>query len=189
MRFSSQLPRPSWSCQYEKVCLDSCLRLVVWYGLDQLSQVVEIFSPLMDCLVLPAQLNLSDISSDKIEGGEGLFRRGEGVNVFSEHSYRLRIYLEAMETFLHHQAPYTLDLHLNVENIINFGQTLLPRLEEDKTVFRFTRSKKVFEIVTSFENLVHLVSKFSLTKSPLSGSDQQEIEKLASSMEKVSLWS
>ena len=97
--------------------------------------------------------------------------------------------MEAMETFLHHQAPYTLDLHLNVENIINFGQTLLPRLEEDKTVFRFTRSKKVFEIVTSFENLVHLVSKFSLTKSPLSGSDQQEIEKLASSMEKVSLWS
>ena len=111
------------------------------------------------------------------------------MNVFSENSYRLRIYVEAIETFLQHRSPYKLDLHLNVENIIKFGQTLLRSLEEDKAVFRFTRSKKVFEIVTSFENLVHLLSKFSLTKNPLNGSDKMEIEKLASSMKSLSLWS
>ena len=66
--------RPSWSSQYEKVCLDVCLRLVVWFGLDQLSQVVEMFTPLMDCVVIPAQLNLSHISSGKSEGSQGLFR-------------------------------------------------------------------------------------------------------------------
>ena len=50
------------------------MRLVVWFGLDQLSQVVEMFTPLMDCVVLPAQLNLSHISSGKSEGSQGLFR-------------------------------------------------------------------------------------------------------------------
>ena len=65
--------RPSWSCQHERLCLADCQRLAVWYGLDQLREVVEMFSPLLDCLILPAQLQ--DISQlDKVDTEGGLFR-------------------------------------------------------------------------------------------------------------------
>ena len=47
--------------------------MVVWYGLDQLREVVEMFSPLLDCLILPAQLqNISQL--DKVDTEGGLFR-------------------------------------------------------------------------------------------------------------------
>ena len=55
------------------MCLEDSLRVVVWYGLDQLREVVEMFSPLLDCLILPAQLQ--DISQlDKVDTEGGLFR-------------------------------------------------------------------------------------------------------------------
>ena len=83
------------------------------------------------------------------------------MNVFSENSYKLRIYLDAVVVYLQHEPEYKIDLHLNFENILNFGQTLLQRMEEEKGVFRASRSKKVFEIVRSFETMLQLVSKFS----------------------------
>ena len=110
------------------------------------------------------------------------------MNVFSETSYRLRIYLDAIVVYLQHEPDYKIDLHLNFENILNFGRTLLQRMEEEKGVFRVSRSKKVFEIVTSFDTMLHLVSKFSFMKKPVSEVDQENVDKLFISMEKVTLW-
>ena len=65
--------RPDWSSLFSNVCREDSLRVVVWYGLDQLREVVEMFSPLLDCLILPAQLQ--DISQlDKVDTEGGLFR-------------------------------------------------------------------------------------------------------------------
>ena len=110
------------------------------------------------------------------------------MNVFSENSYKLRTYLDAILVYLHHEPEYKIDLHLNFENILNFGQTLIQRMEEEKGVFRVSRSKKVFETVTSFETMLHLVSKFSFIRKPAKEADQENLEKLFSSMEKVTLW-
>ena len=133
-----------------------------------------------------------DCSGDKktliIVGNSSFFRRGEGVNVFSENSYRLRIYLDALDVFLQHQLEYKLDLHLNIGNILQFGQSLLEMEKEERAVFRVTRSKKVFEIVTSFEALIHLVSKFSITKNSVNQSEKEIFENLASSLKVLSLW-
>ena len=67
--------RPSWSCQHERLCLADCQRLAVWYGLDQLSEVVEMFCPLLECVIRPAQLNDINMLTDS-EGThlQGLFR-------------------------------------------------------------------------------------------------------------------
>ena len=108
--------------------------------------------------------------------------------MFSENSYKLRTYLDAILVYLHHEPEYKIDLHLNFENILNFGQTLIQRMEEEKGVFRVSRSKKVFEIVTSFDTMLHLVSKFSFMKKPVSEVDQENVDKLFISMEKVALW-
>ena len=110
------------------------------------------------------------------------------MNVFSENSYKLRIYLDAIEVFLQHEPEYKIDLHLNFENILNFGQALLQRMEEETGVFRVSRSKKVFEIVTSFDTMVQLVSKFSFLKKPMDEANKENVEKLFVSMKKVSLW-
>ena len=47
--------------------------MLVWYGLDQLREVVEMFSPLLDCLILPAQLHDID-QLDTVNTEGGLFR-------------------------------------------------------------------------------------------------------------------
>ena len=108
--------------------------------------------------------------------------------MFSENSYRLRIYLQAMVVYLQHEPGYTIDLHLNFENILNFGQTLLQKMEEEKGVFRVSRNKKVFEIVTSFDTMLHLVSRFSFMKKPISEEDKENVDKLFITMKKVTLW-
>ena len=65
--------RPGWSSLFSNLCLEDSLRVMVWYGLDQLREVVEMFSPLLDCLVLPAQLqDTSQLDILNTEGG--LFR-------------------------------------------------------------------------------------------------------------------
>ena len=65
--------RPSWSSLFSNVCLEDSLRVLVWYGLDQLREVVEMFSPLLDCLILPSQLHhISQLDQLNTEGG--LFR-------------------------------------------------------------------------------------------------------------------
>ena len=112
-------------------------------------------------------------------------RRGEGVNVFSENSYRLRIYLNAFDVFLSHHSDYKFDLRLNTENILEFGQKLLSWMKEDKEVFTVTRSKQSFEIVTGFESLIHLVTKYDIMKTSV---DKEGIETLVSSMKELSLW-
>ena len=108
--------------------------------------------------------------------------------MFSENSYKLRIYQDAIVVFLQQEPGYKIDLHLNFENILNFGQTLLQRMQEEKGVFRVSRSKKVFEIVTSFDTMLHLVSKFSFMKKPVSDADQENVDKLFISMKKLTLW-
>ena len=46
---------------------------MVWYGLDQLREVVEMFSPILDCVVIPAQLHdTNQLIIVNTEGG--LFR-------------------------------------------------------------------------------------------------------------------
>ena len=50
--------------------------------------------------------------------------------MFSENSYKLRIYLDALVVYLQQEPEYKIDLLLNFENILNFGQTLLQRMEE-----------------------------------------------------------
>ena len=61
------------SCQGKvgnKESLEDSLRVIVWYGLDQLREVVEMFSPLLDCLILPAQLqDTSQLDILNTEGG------------------------------------------------------------------------------------------------------------------------
>ena len=65
--------RPSWSSLFSNVCLEDSLRVLVWYGLDQLREVVEMFSPILDCLILPAQLqDTRELDTLNMEGG--LFR-------------------------------------------------------------------------------------------------------------------
>ena len=105
--------------------------------------------------------------------------------MFSEHSYRLRIYLDAFDVFLTQNSDYKFDLRLNIENILEFGQKLLSRMKEDKEVFTITKSKQCFEIVTSFESLIHLVTKYDITKTSV---DKEGIQTLASSMKELSLW-
>ena len=65
--------RPGWSSLFSSVCLEDSLRVLVWYGLDQLREVVEMFSPLLDCLILPAQLHDID-QLDTVNTEGGLFR-------------------------------------------------------------------------------------------------------------------
>ena len=65
--------RPDWCSLFSNVCLEGSLRVMVWYGLDQLREVVEMFSPLLDCLIIPAQLHdTNQLNIVNTEGG--LFR-------------------------------------------------------------------------------------------------------------------
>ena len=66
--------RPSWGCKYSSVCLEESVRLVVWYGLEQARQVVEMFSPVLQLLILPSQLQPSCLPSKNSQNNAGLFR-------------------------------------------------------------------------------------------------------------------
>ena len=46
---------------------------MVWYGLDQLREVVEMFSPILDCVIIPAQLHHTN-QLDIVNTEGGLFR-------------------------------------------------------------------------------------------------------------------
>ena len=65
--------RPDWSSLFSNVCLEDSLRVMVWYGLDQLREVVEMFSPILGCVIIPAQLHDTN-QLDIVNTEGGLFR-------------------------------------------------------------------------------------------------------------------
>merc|ERR1712115_220303 len=45
IKFGSGLPRPEWTFQYPALSKHLSISMVVWFGLEQLAQVVELFTP------------------------------------------------------------------------------------------------------------------------------------------------
>ena len=79
--------RPEFAVPNKHVGREECVRRVVWFGLENLSELAEMLTPVIETLVLPSQMATGIIFPETERAG--LFKRGEGVNVYSEDLYMI----------------------------------------------------------------------------------------------------
>ena len=65
--------RPDFSSSHVNVGRLECVRRVVWCGLDQLLEVVDMLTPVIQGIILPSQLSI-DFLDQKEDASSSLFR-------------------------------------------------------------------------------------------------------------------
>lgn len=164
---------------------EDSVKAVVWTGLDQLSQVVDMFSPVIQTIILPSQLDPQTLIASQTSSG--LFNKGEGINVFAEELYRIKIYFESVDQYLRYNNT-RLDVKVNVENVCKIGDNLVNGiLSAEQGLFRGSRRKREVEAIGSFQSLLLLLLRHQLDQ------DQRKehgdkIKLLLHDLAKYSLW-
>ena len=147
------------------------MRRVVWFGMENLSELAEMLTPVIETLVLPSQMT-ADIIFPEMERA-GLFKRGEGVNVFSEDLYMILTYHQAISKYLDHNKD-GLKLTANIGNFLETKDNILELLEKEEGIFRQSRSKSSYKFISSVRALLSLVLNYDIIK--IENSQRTEIE-------------
>ena len=146
--------RPEFAVPNKHVGREECVRRVVWFGLENLSELAEMLTPVIETLVLPSQM-ATDIIFPETERA-GLFKRGEGVNVYSEDLYMIISYHQAISKYLDHNKD-GLKLTANIGNLLETKDKILGLLEKEEGIFRQSRSKLSYKYISSLRALLSLV--------------------------------
>ena len=144
---------------------------MVWFGLENLSELAEMLSPVIETLVIPLQMTTVTISPETERAG--LFKRGEGVNVFSEDLYMILTYHQAINKYLEHNKS-DLKLTTNIGNLLETRENIMKLLENEKGIFRQSRSKSGYKSISSLRALLSLVLNYDVIK--IEDSQRKEIE-------------
>ena len=153
--------RPEFAVTNEHVGREECVKRVVWFGLENLSELAEMLTPVIETLVLPSQMT-TDIIFPDIERA-GLFKRGEGVNVYSEDLYMILTYHQAISKYLDHKRN-GLKLTANIGNLLETKEKILKLLEKEEGIFRQSRSKSSYKYILSSRALLSLVLSYDIIK-------------------------
>merc|ERR1712098_743925 len=157
IEFANRLPRPDFASSHADVGRLECVRHVVWCGLDQLIEVADMLTPVILAIILPSQLS-PDFLDHKEGTSSSLFRRGEGLNVFTENFYAVLTYQEAIGMFLK-QKDVNFNLNLNTITVQTKAHEFLLKLSsQEGRIYRSTSSKNGFEKLSSFHGLVTLLA-------------------------------
>ena len=144
---------------------------MVWFGLENLSELAEMLTPVIETVVIPSQMT-TDIISPETERA-GLFKRGEGVNVFSEDLYMILTFHQAINKYLEHNKN-GLKLTTNIGNLLETREKIMKLLEKEKGIFRQSRSKSGYKSISSLRALLSLVLNYDIIK--IEDSKRKEIE-------------
>ena len=156
--------------------------MVVWFGLDQLAQVIELFTPVVKSIISPSHLSLDSILTEQSQPST-LFKRGEGANVYSKGCNTLLTYYSCIQKYLLHGNP-GLDLILNMDNVLLVGQRMSEMLETEKSVFSKIRTVKDFNtMITSVHAMINLTAKLEVTKTKPNEEQKKELERICSSFD------
>ena len=146
--------RPEFAVPNKHVGREECVRRVVWFGLENLSELAEMLTPVIETLVLPSQMATGIIFPETERAG--LFKRGEGVNVYSEDLYMIITYHQAISKYLDHNKD-GLKLTANISNLLETKDNILGLLEKEEGIFRQSRSKLSYKYISSLRALLSLV--------------------------------
>ena len=146
--------RPEFAVPNKHVGREECVRRVVWFGLENLSELAEMLTPVIETLVLPSQM-ATDIIFPETERA-GLFKRGEGVNVYSEELYMIITYHQAISKYLDHNKD-GLKVTASIGNLLETKDKILGLLEKEEGIFRQSRSKLSYKFISSLRALLSLV--------------------------------
>ena len=150
---------------------EECVSRVVWFGLENLSELAEMLTPVIETLVIPSQMTTDTISPET--GRAGLFKRGEGVNVFSEDLYMIHTYHQAINKYLEHYKN-GLKLTTNIANLLETRKEIMNLLEKEMGIFRTSRSKSGYKSISSLRAMLSLVLNYDIIK--IEDSQRKEIE-------------
>ena len=153
--------RPEFAVPNKHVGREECVGRVVWFGLENLSELAEMLTPVIETLVLPSQM-ATDIIFPETERA-GLFKRGEGVNVYSEDLYMILTYHQAISKYLDHNKD-GLKLTANICNLLETKDKILGLLEKEEGIFRQSRSKLSYKYISSLRALLSLVLHYDIIK-------------------------
>ena len=160
---------------------EECVRRVVWCGLASLPEVADMLAPVIQTLVLPQQLTAASLGPGHAQSG--LFRRGEGVNVFSENFYRIKSYFSAVSSFLENH-PASLKVLVSSENTIKNVTEIIQLLEKEEDIFRESRTKRGLEALSSVQAMLALTVKHNM----LNQDNKSQARVLLDQLNSHSLW-
>jgi len=186
VRFGSGLPRPEWTVQYPALSKHLSINMVVWFGLEQLAQVVELFTPVVETITAPSHIPVDYFVTEESQPSF-LFKRGDGVNVYSEGGYTLQNYYTCIKQFLQH-GSLKMDLVMGMDNVVKVGQKVGELLKTEKNVFSGTRTVKGFHMVTSVQAMLNLIAKDGVMKNKPDVDLSKECLRISSLLNENALW-
>ena len=160
--------------------------MVVWFGLEQLAQVVELFTPVVETITAPSHIPVDYFVTDESQPSF-LFKRGDGVNVYSEGGYTLQNYYTCIKQFLQH-GSLKMDLVMGMDNVVQVGQKVGELLKTEKKVFSSSRTVKGFHMVTSVQAMLNLIVKDGVMKNKPDTDLSNECQRISSLLNENALW-
>jgi len=175
-RFGSGLPRPQWPgmVKYSEISTHLAIKVVVYFGFDQLAEVIELFIPYVALIVDPFKCHTSDLAS--IGKSSYLFEKGDGVNVYEEGTYMLKMYTDC---FMDSVTKSEMEMNVSIgqDDLLAVGQEMVEYLKNVKAnngaVFGKERTKTGYKMVVGVVGLIGLVLQFNIVKGGL-GDDVKE---------------
>lgn len=173
-KFGSGLLRPKWPetsprwpvmVKYPDISTHLTIKVVVYFGFEQLAEVIELFMPFVALFVNPFKCRTGDLAS--IGKTSYLFEKGDGVNVYEEGTYMLEMYKDC---FI--EAVTKLELKMNAtisqDDLVSVGEELAEYLENVRAkeggVFGKERTKTGYRMTMGVLNLIGLLLQFDLVK-------------------------
>ena len=193
--FACSLPKPAWAPPGGCVGRWAAVRLVVWYGLDQLHQVVEQFSPVQHTLLLPTQFSAECLPAVREPGREcELFRRGDGVNVYREGSYAVLEYFGAIQEYLQ-RGEDCLGMVVSPSTALAAGEAAVAVMRTESgretgegDVWSPGRTGEGYGQLCGVNASLHLLSTQPVTKTPLSREVQAQLAAMAGELTAGLFW-
>merc|ERR1712012_364522 len=126
--FASDLPRvQTEACTWGELSRERATETLVFWALHHLQQVSSFLLPVSSLLGPIPLLNKEDTSQK-----EGLFKRGDGVNVYREESYSLALYYRCIRKHLDNGG--SIDGKIQVENVLDLCKALEPPLTDSSKI-------------------------------------------------------
>ena len=186
MKFGSGLPRPDWTYKYLSLSKHLAINMVVWFGLEQLVQVIEMFTPVVDTLIAPSHLPHDLVMADECQPSY-LFKRGDGVNVYSEGGYTLLAYHSCIQQYLQQGKP-GLGIVINMDNVLLVGKEVGEILTTEKGVFNKTRTVKGFHLITSVQAMIDLTANNDVLKTKPLDEQKKKLDIICAVLNENALW-
>jgi len=186
VKFGSGLPRPDWTYKYLSLSKHLAINMVVWFGLEQLVQVIEMFTPVVDTLIAPSHLPHDLVMADECQPSY-LFKRGDGVNVYSEGGYTLLAYHSCIQQYLQQGKP-GLGIVINMDNVLLVGQEVGEILTTEKGVFNKTRTVKGFHLITSVQAMIDLTANNDVLKTKPLDEQKKKLDIICAVLNENALW-